>query len=171
MTPRAPRRRRDGFILNVQFTPDAVTLTGEGVNFAEVGPVLREWIAASCGHSCGPIRQLTAQLREATHDLSTALETVPAVHPTPERESSFMAAADILADLDAAVTNARTVMASAAVLIRGISDRINAAVQVAMANGATAAQLAPITDEVAALRASEDDLSAAMAENTPASEG
>ncbi len=73
----------------------------------------------------------------------------------------------ILADLDAAVTKATTVEASAAVLIRGIGSRIQAAVDAALANGATAAELAPVQAEADALKASSDDLAAAVSENTP----
>lgn len=79
-----------------------------------------------------------------------------------------MAVSDILTDLDAQVTKATTVMAGAALLIRGIGARIDAAVQAAIAGGATEAQLAPVTAEAAALRTSADDLSAAISENTAA---
>jgi len=82
-----------------------------------------------------------------------------------------MPVSDILADLDAQVTKATTVMAGAAVLIRGIGARIEAAVAAAQTNGATEAELAPITAEAAALKASADDLSAAVQENTPAAKG
>jgi len=79
-----------------------------------------------------------------------------------------MPIADILTDLDAQVTKATTVMAGAALLIRGIGARIDAAVAAAVQNGATDAQLAPITAEAAALKTSADDLSAAISENTAA---
>jgi len=79
-----------------------------------------------------------------------------------------MAASQLLADLDAAVTNARTVQASAAELIRGIAARIAAAVSAAIANGATAEELAPVQAEVDALNQSAADLAAAVSENTPA---
>jgi hypothetical protein len=74
----------------------------------------------------------------------------------------------ILAALDAEVTNATTVMASASALIRGITARIQAAVQAAIANGATAEELAPVQAEVDALKASAADLASAVQENTPA---
>ena len=44
----------------------------------------------------------------------------------------------ILAKLDAEVTKATTVMASAVALIKGIAARVQAAVDAAVANGATA---------------------------------
>jgi hypothetical protein len=75
--------------------------------------------------------------------------------------------AAILADLDAEVTRATSVQAAAAALLRGITGRLDAAVAAAIANGATEAELAPVTAEVAALRSSTDDLTAAVLENTP----
>ena len=74
----------------------------------------------------------------------------------------------ILVDLEKAVTNAQTVEASAATLIRGIAGRVQAAVDAAIANGATAAELAPVQAEVDGLNASSGDLTAAITENTPA---
>lgn len=71
----------------------------------------------------------------------------------------------ILADLDAAVTNARGVMASATALIRGFSAKLKAAVDAALANGATAEELAPFGELDDALNASASDLAAAVTEN------
>ncbi len=73
-----------------------------------------------------------------------------------------------LTDLDAAVTKATTVDTAAALLIRGFASRTQAAIDAALANGATEAQLAPVQAEVNALNAGADDLSAAVAENTAA---
>lgn len=75
-------------------------------------------------------------------------------------------AAQVLADLQAAVTRNTDVVASAVVLINGIAARIKAAVDAAIANGATAAELAPVTGEVSALTASADALAAAVNANT-----
>ena len=75
-------------------------------------------------------------------------------------------ASKILDDLQAAVTRATTVEASAVELINGISARIQTAVSAALANGATAAELAPVQAEVDALKASSDALSAAVTANT-----
>lgn len=74
----------------------------------------------------------------------------------------------ILEDLKAEITRATEVDASAVVLINGIATRIQAAVDTAIANGATAEQLAPVTDEVNALNASSTDLANAVKANTPA---
>jgi len=72
----------------------------------------------------------------------------------------------VLDDLSAAVTRATTVNASAIALINGIGARIQAAVDAAIAGGATAEQLAPVQAEVDALNASANDLSKAVEANT-----
>jgi hypothetical protein len=73
----------------------------------------------------------------------------------------------ILDDLAAQVAASTGVEASAIDLINGIAARIQAAVDEALAGGATAAQLAPVQDEVTAMKASADALSAAIVANTP----
>lgn len=73
-----------------------------------------------------------------------------------------------LDNLAAAVTNATTVQASATALINGFAARMQAAVDAATANGATAEELAPVQAEVDALNTSATDLSAAVVANTPA---
>jgi len=72
----------------------------------------------------------------------------------------------VLSDLQTAVTNITTVAASATALINGIAARIQAAVDAAIQNGATADELKPVQDEVNALNAASADLSAAVAANT-----
>ena len=79
-----------------------------------------------------------------------------------------MPPSEILARLDAEVTKATTVMSSATILIRGIATRVQTAVDAAIANGATAAELAPVQAEVDALAVSSNDLASAVSENTPA---
>lgn len=74
----------------------------------------------------------------------------------------------ILDTLAADVTAANTVMASATTLINGIAARIQAAVDVAIAGGASAADLAPVQGELDALTAQTASLSAATVANTPA---
>ena len=76
--------------------------------------------------------------------------------------------AQVLADLQAQVKANTDVDDSATLLINGIAARIQAAVDAAIANGATAAELAPITDEIASLKKSSDALAAAVVANTPA---
>lgn len=68
--------------------------------------------------------------------------------------------------LTAQVTANKNVIDSAILLINGIADRITTAVQAALAGGATAAELAPVTDLVASLKAEDNALAAAVAANT-----
>jgi len=79
-----------------------------------------------------------------------------------------MAAQDTIDALVAEVAEDVTVMDSATALINGISERITAAVAAAVANGATAAQLAPLTSLAASLDASSNSLRDAVVANTPA---
>lgn len=71
----------------------------------------------------------------------------------------------VLANLESAVTNAKGAMESATVLINGIAAKIQAAVDKAVANGATAEELAPVQAEVDALNADANALSAAVSAN------
>lgn len=79
-----------------------------------------------------------------------------------------MAAVDDLNALGAEVTRATTVDDSASTLIDGFAARLAAAAAAAIANGATAAQIKPVTDLGAALTAASDRLTASVIANTPA---
>lgn len=57
---------------------------------------------------------------------------------------------------------------SAVIVLNGISARIDAAVQAALNGGATAAQLAAVTQVSTDLKTHADALSAAIVANTPA---
>ncbi len=70
--------------------------------------------------------------------------------------------------LTAVVARAKTVDDSAIALLNGIPGLISTAVTAALANGATAAQLAPLTDLVTTLGNETDSLAAAVTANTPA---
>lgn len=74
----------------------------------------------------------------------------------------------ILDDLQAQVAATVTVEGSAVTLINGFAARMQAAVDAALAGGATAAQLAPVQDEINAMKTSSDALAAAVTANTPA---
>lgn len=76
-------------------------------------------------------------------------------------------ASPILSSLSDAVTRQTSVDTSAVTLITGIADRVAAAVQAALANGASEAELAPVQAEVDALNAGSDALAAAVQANTP----
>jgi hypothetical protein len=73
----------------------------------------------------------------------------------------------VLEDLRLAVEKNNEVDQSAIALLNGIAARIQAAIDAALANGATEAELQPVVAEVAALKASTDALAAAVAANTP----
>lgn len=74
----------------------------------------------------------------------------------------------ILADLIAEIERNKAVDDSAILLINGFNTRLDAAVQAALANGATAAELQPVVDAVASFRTSTAALAAAVEANTPA---
>lgn len=74
----------------------------------------------------------------------------------------------VLDDLKAQVDATVGVEASAVAALNGVAARIQAAVDAALANGATAAQLQPVQDEVNALKASSDALATAVAANPTA---
>lgn len=69
--------------------------------------------------------------------------------------------------LVATVTAATTVLDSAAVYIGGVPGLISDAVSKALANGATAAELAPLTDLAATMKTKSDAVLSAIAANTP----
>ncbi len=73
----------------------------------------------------------------------------------------------ILQDLLDTVTRARTVDASATILIKGFPAKLDAAVAAAVANGATAAELAPVQALSDAFKSDLDDLASAVTANTP----
>lgn len=75
-------------------------------------------------------------------------------------------ASPILDQLTAQVTNATTVEDSAITFINGIQAQIDAAVAAALANGATAEQLQPVSDLSTAMQAKSDALTAAIIANT-----
>jgi hypothetical protein len=60
------------------------------------------------------------------------------------------------------------VKASAVILLNGIAARIKTAVDQAIANGATAEELVPLTELNSTLQTSTDSLAAAVQANTPA---
>ncbi len=73
----------------------------------------------------------------------------------------------ILAALEAQVKANTDAEASAVELINGFAARVQAAVDAALVNGATAAELAPVQAEIDAMKASADALAAAVLANTP----
>jgi predicted nucleic acid-binding Zn-ribbon protein len=84
------------------------------------------------------------------------------------REQSMATAQEQIATLTTQVTTATTVEKSAQTLIEGIQARIDAVVAAAIANGATAEQLQPVSDLSTAMDAESTALAAAVRANTPA---
>ena len=74
---------------------------------------------------------------------------------------------DQIAALTAEVTDAEGVEDSATTFINGVAAQIAAAVAAAIADGATSAQLQPLSDLGTALKAKADLLAAAIAANPP----
>lgn len=70
-----------------------------------------------------------------------------------------------LSELVADVTKARGVVQSATVYVNGVAAKVQAAVDAALANGATEAELQPMRDLANQLEADADALAAALAAN------
>jgi hypothetical protein len=74
---------------------------------------------------------------------------------------------DDITALQASVASENTVIASAVTLMNGISAQITAAVNAALAAGATPAQLQAVTDLKTAVDTNQAALAAAVTANTP----
>lgn len=118
-------------------------------------------------HDDPEILALTNKLRAGTVALNEALTNANAIPLSPATMKGFTVN-PILQNLADAVTQATSAEASAITLINGIAQRIQDAVNAALAGGATAAQLAPVQAEADALKASAQSLTDAIAANTPA---
>lgn len=77
----------------------------------------------------------------------------------------FASGQETLDALKQEVTDTVGVEQSAIVVLDGIAARIQSAVDQALANGATAEQLAPVTDEIASLKVAREGLATAVAAN------
>lgn len=105
-------------------------------------------------------------IRCELHDIHKKLNAVLGLVEYSIAKDVEMAA--VLDALQAQVTRNNDVIASAVLLINGLADRIASAVAAAIANGATAAELAPVQAEIDAMKAKDDELAASIAANTPA---
>lgn len=70
-------------------------------------------------------------------------------------------------NLTADITKATTVVKSATILVNGIQARIDEAVAAAVANGATEAELKPVSDLSDALETEAGSLATAVEAHTP----
>lgn len=75
----------------------------------------------------------------------------------------------VLQSLSDQVSATRGVLKSADVFVKGVPALVQSAVDQALANGATADELAPLTDLVTALKTDSDQLTADIAANSPQS--
>jgi uncharacterized coiled-coil protein SlyX len=116
-------------------------------------------------HEDARVAALTWRLRLATDRLSRSVQ--PTQGPAPALQEHTHMPNQTLDALAAQVAATETVIDSAVTLINGIAGRIQAAVDAAVAGGASAADLAPVTQEVADLQARTQALAAAVSANTP----
>jgi hypothetical protein len=118
------------------------------------------------------IVRATQDLRAATSRLDEAVarnrdpHTRSTHHPQIGDSMTDQSSAVLLESLRLSVASTVDVMASAKTLIDGIAGRIQAAVDAAVAKGATAEQLAPINEEIAALTGGSSDLASSVANYT-----
>lgn len=112
-------------------------------------------------------KRLNSLMIQSERELAAVVATAGGHIPPATKDTTMNPTLQKLSD---SVTAMTTVAASATTLINGIAQRIQDAVTAAIANGATADQLKPVSDEADALTASATALSAAIAANTtPAS--
>ena len=78
-------------------------------------------------------------------------------------------ASPVLAELTTTVNDTIGVMQSAEAALNGVATKIDAAVAAALANGATEAELVPVTELSAALKAEATNLATAVANQPPSS--
>ncbi len=111
------------------------------------------------------LETLRLQLKHATDGLESAVKSN---QPQPKNVKELSMANPILQQLEAQVSATVGVAQSATVLINGFAQRLADTVAAALAGGATAAELAAaVNADIAALKASSADLSAAVVANTP----
>jgi chromosome segregation ATPase len=119
------------------------------------------------------IAQMSAQIARLEAALSNNAKILERIEQKLDtsfkQENTQMAQIDDAIDqLTAQVAKNTDVTASAKVLISGFSQKLADAVAAATAAGATPAELKAVTDLAAAVKASDDDLAGAIAQNTPA---
>lgn len=118
------------------------------------------------------LRKITGELNQRTAAIKAILEGT--TQPTPAwdyarpllAEESQMAN-QLVADAITAMTNATSVDASVLAFVSSVPGMIQAAVDAALAGGATAAELAPFTALSADLTAKTAAIVAAITPNTP----
>lgn len=177
--PPTPPPQRNGFTVTVHQVDNVldvdIAIHTPGLEMIDCVPVARDWIAAYAKHTIDDqaLRELTARLAKSTDRLALAIAeaTNGAITFTPStlrKRDTTMAAPQSIADLTAQVATTDSVMGSAAVLIDGFQARLDAGIEAALAGGATAEELAPLSTLSADLKTSTDGLAASVAQGTPA---
>jgi hypothetical protein len=128
--------------------------------------VLAQIAAEVLGGNDFELKIALAELRKSREALAAAV----AAQDTPlQTRSTNMSTGNPTVDTTIAeIQAATTVIDSATIFANSVPGLISDAVSKALANGATAAQLAPLTDLGTALKAKADALAAAVVANTPA---
>lgn len=126
-----------------------------------------EWVVRRLARvqDISAMRPAVAELTRSTQALAAAMHA-PGLSNRIAQEGIMPN--PLLAELQAQVTAATTVVQSATTLILGIPGLIQSAVDAAIANGATAEELAPFDALGDELQAQANALAAAVAANTPA---
>lgn len=118
-------------------------------------------------HLQADVRRLTQVLRVSALSLGQALAPYQPKGVSMSKAFQLAMVNPILQELATEVAKNVEVEAGAVVLINGFAARMDAAVEAAVANGATAEQLASIRNEISVMKVSRDALAAAIAANTP----
>jgi len=124
---------------------------------------LFQWLGLAWTNEEIALIKLTRLLKASADRLHEAITGTK-----PISRSNAHMANPILNALAAQVQETVGVEASALALINGFAARMQAAVDAALAGGASAADLATLQTEIDALKASTSGLSAGVAANTPA---
>jgi hypothetical protein len=154
-------------------------MNGDGVNYGWIAHLLRaiastqqqqgallHYIASkvtTAPADQAEIAALTKTLSESHSRLQAAMDHVP----VPQLKEKAQMANPLLDALAAQVTAQTSLETSVTTWITGEAARIQAAVNAAIAGGATAAELAPVQAEVDALAASAKAMNDALVANTP----
>lgn len=167
--PGPPTSQHLGFTIAATTTASTltvdITLHGD-LTFFDVEAFVHDWIDEHRVRAA--LREPSRRLAQATHDLSAALAGVSSAGLSLNRKRvDLMTVADDLATLTTEMTDATSVMEGATAYITTVPDLIAAAVAMAVANGATAAQLKPVTDLGTTLAAKAAALTAALEANVP----
>lgn len=143
-----------------------VTVNG-GLTPSDWLPIVRDWVTdrLQMHATLVSLREPSRRLAQATDGLSAALAGMSSAVPLT-RKRALMTVADDLATLIAEMTEATTEMDAAVTYIDSVPDMIAAAVAAALANGATAAELEPVTTLGTTLAAKAAALKASLVPKT-----